>query len=185
MRKIQFSTFSLPVLVATLAISALVVAQDNSQNGAPTVFSYGVSSSQTPPIKITVIGFTNANVAIQMKGFPCMGGTSGCADQVPGTLALSAPMAVVMNGSKLTYTFEFEDVSYTGACSVSFILMDGATKLDSGNYTFPKGCMPNTVYFAAFNRTLKSKQKMGIPSLNGSLKAGTHKDTITQKFCFM
>jgi len=63
--------------------------------------------------------------------------------------------------------------------------MDGATKLDSGNYTFPKGCMPNTVYFAAFNRTLKSKQKMGIPSLNGSLKAGTHKDTITQKFCFM
>jgi hypothetical protein len=186
MRNIRFSTLSPLVLAMALAIPATVVAQDNSsQNGAPTVFSYSVSHSQTPPIVITVIGFTNASAGMQIKGFPCMGGTAGCADSVAGTLALPAPMAVLMKNSKVTYTFEFEDVSYTGPCSLSFVLMDGTTKMDSGNYTFPSGCAPNTVYFAAFNRTLKSTKKLGIAALNGSLKAGTHKDTIIQKFCFM
>jgi hypothetical protein len=186
MRKIQFSILSLLVLAVALTLPALGPAQDNnSHNGAPTVFSYGVSPAQTPPMVITVIGFTNASVGLQVKGFPCMGGTTGCADQVAGTLALPTPMAVIKKGSKVTYTFEFEDVSYTGPCSLSFVLMDGTIKLDSGQYTFPTGCVPNTVYFAAFNRTLKSTKKMGVAALNGSLKAGTHKDTITQKFCFM
>jgi hypothetical protein len=183
----RFSTFSsLLALGAALAIPALAFAQDNStQSDAPTVFSHGVARSQTPLMMITVIGFTNASVGMQMPGFPCMGGASGCADPTPGTIALSSPMAVVMKGSKVTYTFEFEDVSYTGPCSLGFVLMNGTTKLDSGQYKFPSGCKPNTVYFAAFNRTLKSNKKMGIGALNGSLKAGTHKDTITQKFCFM
>ena len=187
MRDIRFLTFpSLLVLVAALAIPALALAQDNnSENDAPTVFSQGVARSQNPPMMITVIGFTNASVGMQMKGFPCMGGASGCADQTPGTIALSSPMAVVMKGSKVTYTFEFEDVSYTGPCSLAFVLKDGTTKLDSGHYKFPSGCTPNTVYFASFNRILKSNKKMGIGVLNGSLKAGTHKDTISQKFCFM
>ncbi|HXM24212.1 MAG TPA: hypothetical protein VN948_23350 [Terriglobales bacterium] len=187
MRNNRFPTFSsLLVLAAALAIPALVLAQDNnSQNDAPAVFSYGVARSQTPSMMITVIGFTNASVGMQVTGFPCMGGASGCADQIPGTIALSAPMAVVMKGSKVTYTFEFEDVSYTGPCSLSFVLMNGTTKLDSGHYKFPSGCKPNTVYFAGFNRILKSNKKMGIGALNGSLKAGTHKDTISQKFCFM
>jgi hypothetical protein len=184
---IRFSTFSsLLVLAAALALPALALAQDNnSENAAPTVFSHSVARSQTPPITMTVIGFTNASVGMQMKGFPCMGGATGCADQVSGTIALAAPMAVVMKGSKVTYTFEFEDVSYTGPCSLNFVLMDGTTKVDSGHYKFPSGCMPNTVYFAAFNRILKGTQKMGIGALNGSLKAGTHTDTIIQKFCYM
>jgi hypothetical protein len=134
---------------------------------------------------ITVIGFTNASVGMQMKGFPCMGGTTGCADQTPGTIALSAPMAVVMKGSKVTYTFEFEDVSYTGPCSLSFVLVDGATKLDAGHYDFPAGCTANTAYFASFDRVLRSKMKMGIGTLKGSLKAGTYKDAIAQNFCYM
>lgn len=186
MRKVGISMFSLLLLAVALAIPVLGPAQDNrSREGAPTVLSYGVSRTQAPPMTITVIGFTNASAGMQMSGFPCMGGTTGCADQVAGTLALSAPMAVIMRGSKVTYTFEFEDVSYTGPCSLSFTLTDGTTKMDSGQYTFPKGCVPNTVYFAAFNRTLKSNRKMGVAQLNGSLKGGTHKDTIVQKFCFM
>src|SRR6202521_4512364 len=186
MPDIRFSTFSLLlVLAASLTAPTLAPAQDNSQNTAPTVFSHDIARSNAPPMMMTVIGFTNASVGMQVKGFPCMGGTSGCADQTPGTIALSAPMAVVMRGSKVTYTFEFEDVSYTGPCSLAFVLLDGTTKLDSGQYKFPSGCKPNTVYFAGFNRILKSNKKMGIGALNGSLKAGTHKDTISQKFCFM
>jgi hypothetical protein len=186
MRNFRFSTFSsLLVLAATLAVPAVVLAQDSSANDAPTVLSYGIAGSQTPPMTITVIGFTNASVGMQMTGFPCMGGTAGCADQTSGTIALPVPMAVVMKDSKVTYTFEFEDVSYTGPCSLSFVLMVGKTKLDSGSYKFPNGCKPMTAYFASFNRTLKSSQKMGIGALNGSLKGGKHTDTITQKFCFM
>jgi hypothetical protein len=187
MREFRFSTFSSLLALATaLAMPALVVAQDNgNQNGAPTVLSYGVASSQLPPRMMTAIGFTNASAGMQMAGFPCMGGTTGCADQVSGTIALSAPLAVVMKGSKVTYTFEFEDVSYTGDCGLGFVLTVGTTKIDSGYYKFPAGCVPNTVYFASFNRVLKTTQKTGVGQLTGTLKAGTHKDTIIQKFCFM
>src|SRR4029077_1501962 len=104
----------------------------------------------------------------------------GCADQVSGTIALPAPLAVVRKGSRVTYTFEFEDVSYTGPCVLGFVLMQGTIQLDSGNYRFPSGCKPNTVYFAAFNRTFKSNEMMGVAVLNGSLKGSTHKDTISQ-----
>ncbi len=186
MRNFRFSAFSsLLVLAAALAVPALVLAQDGSANDAPTVLSYDIAGSQTPPMTITVIGFTNASVGMQMKGFPCMGGTAGCADPTAGTIALPVPMAVVMKGSKVTYTFEFEDVSYTGPCSLSFVLMVGQTKIDSGNYKLPTGCKPMTAYFASFDRTLKSNQKMGIGALNGSLKGGKNTDTIIQKFCFM
>jgi hypothetical protein len=186
MRDIRFSVFSLLALVVAIAIPLFVLAQDSgNRSDEPTVFSYGVGHSQKPPMTITVIGFTNASVGMQMAGFPCMGGASGCTDQTAGTIALSAPMAVVMKGSKVTYTFEFEDVSYTGSCNLSFVLVDGTTKLDSGHYNFPNGCKPNTVYFAAFNRTLRSPMKMGIGTLKGSLKAGMHKDAIAQNFCYM
>jgi hypothetical protein len=186
MRDIRFSTFSLLlVLAALLTVPTLALAQDNTASSAPTVFSHEIGRSDAPPMMMTVIGFTNASVGMQMKGFPCMGGTPGCADQTPGTIALSAPMAVVMQGSKVTYTFEFEDVSYTGPCSLAFALMDGTTKLDSGQYKFPSGCKPNTVYFASFDRILKMDKKMGVGTLRGTLKGGTHKDTIRQNFCFM
>jgi hypothetical protein len=186
MRDIRFSTFSLLlVLAASLTVPALAPAQDNSGSNPPTVFSHDIAHSNAPPMMMTVIGFTNASVGIQVKGFPCMGGTSGCADQTPGTIALSAPMAVVMRGSKVTYTFEFEDVSYTGPCSLAFVLLDGTTKLDSGQYKFPSGCKPNTVYFASFDRILKMDKKMGVGTLKGTLKGGTHTDSIRQNFCFM
>ena len=186
MRDIRFSTFSLLLaLAASLTVPTLALAQDNSERNPPTVFSHDIARSNAPPMMMTVIGFTNASVGMQVKGFPCMGGTSGCADQTPGTIALSAPMAVVMRGSKVTYTFEFEDVSYTGPCSLAFVLLDGTTKLDSGQYKFPSGCKPNTVYFAAFDRILKMDKKMGVGTLKGTLKGGTHTDTIRQNFCFM
>jgi hypothetical protein len=185
MCEFRFPTFSsLLVLVAAIAIPALALAQDNS-NSAPEVFSYGVAHSKTPPRMMTAIGFTNASAGMQVNGFPCMGGTAGCADQVTGTIALAAPQAVVMKGSKVTYTFEFEDVSYTGPCSLDYVLTIGTTKVDSGHYNFPSGCAPNTVYFAAFNRVLKTSKKNGVGQLNGALKAGMHTDTIIQKFCFM
>jgi hypothetical protein len=188
MRDNRFPAFSsLLVLAAAIAIPALALAQaNNSRNDAPTVFSYSVANSPTPPMMMTVIGFTNASAGMQMKGFPCMGGSTGCADQTPGTIALSAPLAVVMQGSKVTYTFEFEDVSYTGSCSLGFVLMDGTTKLDGGHYSFPGGCKPNTVYFASFDRVFKDNiNKMGVAVLKGFLKGGTHTDKIAQKFCFM
>jgi hypothetical protein len=186
MRDIRFSTFSLVlVLVVCLTVPTLALAQDNSESHPPTVFSHKIARSDAPPMMMTVIGFTNASVGMQVKGFPCMGGTTGCADQTAGTIALSAPLAVVMRGSKVTYTFEFEDVSYTGPCSLSFALMDGTTKLDSGQYTFPSGCTPNTAYFASFDRILKMNKKMGVGTLRGTLKGGTHTDTIRQNFCFM
>src|ERR1700724_1391360 len=133
MRDIRFSTFSLLlVLAASMTVPALAPAQDNSGSKPATVFSHDIAHSNAPPMMMTVIGFTNASVGMQVKGFPCMGGTSGCADQTPGTIALSAPMAVVMRGSKVTYTFEFEDVSYTGDCGLGFVLTVGTTKIDSG-----------------------------------------------------
>lgn len=180
------STFSLLlVLAAAMAVPAHVLAQDNSTNEAPTVLSYGIAESPAPPRMMTAIGFTNASAGMRMAGFPCMGGTAGCADQTAGTIALATPLAVVMKGSKVTYTFEFDDVSYTGPCSLSYVLMVGTTKVDSGSYKFPTGCKPKTAYFASFNRILKTTQKTGVGALNGTLKAGTHTDTITQKFCFM
>jgi hypothetical protein len=185
MHNIRFSTFSL-VLAVALATPALAPAQDNtSQNAAPTVLSRHIARSQKPPMMMTVIGFTNASVGMQMAGFPCMGGTTGCADQTAGTIALPTPQAVAMKGSNVTYTFELEDVSYTGPCSLSFVLWDGKVKLDSGHYTFPSGCQPNTAYFASFNRKLKGAHKMGVDTLKGSLKAGTNHDGITQNFCYM
>jgi len=94
------------------------------------------------------------------------------------------PLAVVMRDSKVTYTFELEDVSYTGPCSLSYVLTIGTTKIDSGSYKFPAGCKPNTAYFASFNRTFKTSIKTGVGAMNGTLKGGMHTDTITQKFCF-
>jgi hypothetical protein len=186
MRNIRFSTFPTLVLAVTLAIPALAPAQDNSsQNAAPTVFSHHIARSRKSPMTMTVIGFTNASVGMQMAGFPCMGGASGCADQTAGTIALPTPLAVAMRGSKVTYTFELEDVSYTGPCSLSFELLNGNTKLESGSYTFPSGCQPNTAYFASFNRVMKGVHKMGVGTLKGSIKAGTNKDTIRQNFCYM
>jgi hypothetical protein len=186
MRDVQSPKFSLVLIAAVLVLPALAQAQDtSSQNQAPSVFSYGIGRAQHPPMMMTVIGFTNANVANQTMGFPCMGGTAGCADQTPGTIALSVPMAVVLKGSKITYTFELESVSYTGPCSLGFTVTDGTAKLDSGHYTFPAGCKPNTVYFASFNRILKSPLKMGVGSIKGFLKAGKHTDKIVQNFCYM
>jgi len=187
MHNLRFATCSsVLALAAALAVPAPVLAQDNSsQNDAPTVFSHSVARSQKPPMMMTVIGFTNASVGMQMPGFPCLGGSAGCSDPTPGTIALPAPLAVAMDGSNVSYTFEFEDVSYTGPCSMSFLLMDGTTKLDSGSYTFPTGCQPNTVYFASFNRTLKPDKKMGVATLKGTLKGGKHTDVIRQNFCFM
>jgi hypothetical protein len=188
MRDIRFSallSLLLLVLATSLTVPTLAAAQDNSQSNAPTVFSRPMARSDAPPMMMTVIGFTNASVGMQIKGFPCMGGTTGCVDQTPGTIALPVPMAVVMRGSKVTYTFEFEDVSYTGPCSLTFALMDGTTKLDSGQYKFPSGCKPNTAYFASFNRILKMDKKMGVGTLKGSLKGGTHTDVVRQNFCFM
>jgi len=185
MRDIWFPKFSLVLIAVALAVPVLVPAQDSTSKNEPSVFSYGVKGAQHPPMMMTVIGFTNANVANQTKGFPCMGGTAGCADQTPGTIALSAPMAVVLKGSTITYTFELESVSYTGPCSLGFTVTDGTTKLDGGHYTFPSGCKPNTVYFASFDRVLKSPLKMGVGSISGFLKAGKHTDKIVQKFCYM
>lgn len=82
------------------------------------------------------------------------------------------PLAVVMRDSKVTYTFELEDVSYTGPCSLSYVLTIGTTKIDSGSYKFPAGCKPNTAYFASFNRTFKTNIKTGVGALNGTLKGG-------------
>lgn len=187
MCKSRFSKCSsMLVLAAALAIPALAAGQDNSnQNNAPVVLSYGLGRSQAPPRMMTAIGFTNASTGLQMQGFPCMGGAAGCADQVTGTIALSAPQAVIIKGSKVTYTFEFDDVSYTGPCSLDYVLTIGTTKVDSGHYDFASGCAPKTVYFAAFNRVFKTTKKNGVGQLNGALKAGTHTDTIIQKFCFM
>jgi hypothetical protein len=185
MRNFRFSTIALLiVLVAAIGVPAYFLAQDSSTNEAPSVLSYGISRSQAPRM-MTAIGFTNASAGMQMTGFPCMGGTSGCADQTTGTIALPVPLAVVMRGSKVTYTFELEDVSYTGPCSLSYVLTIGTTRIDSGSYKFPAGCKPNTAYFASFNRTFKTSIKTGVGALNGTLKGGMHTDTITQKFCFM
>jgi hypothetical protein len=185
MRNFRFSTIgSLLALGAAIVVPAHFLAQDNSANGAPTVLSFGISGAQAPRM-MTAIGFTNASAGMQMKGFPCMGGTAGCADQTSGTIALPVPLAVVMRGSKVTYTFELEDFSYTGPCSLSYVLTIGTDKIDSGSYKFPAGCKPNTAYFASFNRTFKTSIKTGVGALNGTLKGGMHTDTITQKFCFM
>ena len=184
MRTFRFSTIALLlVLVAAIAVPAHFLAQDNSANGAPTVLSFGISGAQ-PPRMMTAIGFTNASAGMQMNGFPCMGGTAGCADKTAGTIALPVPLAVVMRNSKVTYTFELEDVSYTGPCSLSYVLTIGTTKIDSGSYKFPAGCKPNTAQFCLFQPNIQDQHKNRRWRVERYPQGWMHTDTITQKFCF-
>jgi hypothetical protein len=99
-------------------------------------------------------------------------------------IALPVPLAVVMRDSKVTYTFELEDVSYTGPCSLSYVLTIGTTKIDSGSYKFPAGCKPNTAQFCLFQPNIQDQHKNRRWRVERYPQGWMHTDTITQKFCF-
>lgn len=108
-------------------------------------------------------------------GVPCF----GCAPSptpLTFSMGLSAPYAYIPTSyTSVQYTIEWTDVSYAGACTMSFALMQGTTKLDSASAAYT--ATANSIVSGAFNRKRKSKDH-GAATLVGHVKCGTNTSTV-------
>lgn len=179
----RFSSCLLIVLLSamTIAVAPATQAQDSSAGGNGNVVAFGVPDAQQPMMKMIVIGFTSATLGGQIAGFPCMGGATGCADAVTGTVAIPTPLAADKPGDLVSYTFQFHDISYKGSCSLNYKLTEYKKVLATGRYVFPNGCTPKTQYYASFN--VKQPGQKGVATLKATLQAGMHGDTVLHNFC--
>jgi hypothetical protein len=180
------STFRL--LAAGLFVTAALVTQaaaqeiqETSPDGDVVVYRIPVPLPMAPAAATTpALEMSLVTVGMQVSGFPCFGGDTGCGDTAAGTVAAPIPLAFVpaflrpgSTATGVTYTVVFEDWGYTGACSAAYNLKQGTTTIAGQSYTFSGGCASGNVYAAAFNAAIPDKP--GATKLTGSFTAGTNK----------
>ena len=122
------------------------------------------------------IAASSVTVGAQATGLPCF---NCVANQTTLNLGLSMPLAVLTQGSAITITVTFENLTYNGPCSVVYSFKQGKTTLKKGSYSYPSGCSTESVYNATyFNTTVPSAP--GSTVLQAVVEAGTIKSAVTE-----
>lgn len=120
----------------------------------PGSWSFKAMDRVTPATSGVVLA-TDISVGFTQPGVPCY----QC-DPLGGyTIATPIPEALLTSGAAITYTFQFQDLSYSGSCTAAFVLLQGQTVLQSG--TAPGlNCQAGTVNYVTWSG--------GAPSASGA-----------------
>lgn len=172
----SFRYFTLLLAGVLLSVST-VWAQDNSDSSRSGSLSVKEPVDFVPLASTGYQGIaaTSVTVGAQATGLPCFNCVT---NQTSINVGLPMPMAVLTHGNAVTITVTFENTTYTGPCSVTYLFKQGTTVLQRGVYNYPSGCNTTSTYNAAyFNTTVPSGS--GATVLQGIVKAGSISSSVT------
>jgi hypothetical protein len=109
-----------------------------------------------PSLKAYRITATSTTVGYVATGVPCY----TCDPNAGYTIAIPIPISQWVIGTTADITVQWDDVNYTGACTISYALVQGTTTVASGSSA--DSCLGNSVSYATFTVT--------IPNVSGPTK---------------
>jgi hypothetical protein len=174
----SFSFSNLMVCAASLVFAGSVLAQDVSVvlDDGTLVTINAIPTAMAAAVTAPALAMSGLTAGAAVTGFPCYGGSTGCSDTTANTIAIPIPAAVFAEGEKASYIVQFQDNSYTGACSAAYTLEPGSTVIAHKKLSLPSpGCKPGFVYVATFTAAVPAKP--GATTLYGSVTGGTEKVT--------
>jgi len=178
MQVIRFRSLAIVLLaMVTLAFSAaaqefggVVADGDTIIHWRAVPFETTPDTAGKPPLAVSSV-----TVGPQVSGFPCFGGASGCGDTVSNTVAVPMPLSVIPHGGAASYVVQVQDVSYNGACTISYTLKQGTTKIAGAAHKMT--CASGYLYIISFGSNVPAK--LGAAKLTGAVVGGTNKPAAT------